>query len=140
MIRRYIRLAWVVCLNGFTIYFHVQAMHENWQLYHLLETRPPLREFVGGSVGILILTTGIVCEVFRVKVAKYINVSYFLIVGTLYTLFGIVGHHDREAWALFPLIGLPALAGALVTLAFYWERNTPEAQRELGGPTVSSKP
>jgi hypothetical protein len=129
MIRRYIRLAWIIALNGYVISLHVGSMQGRSQLYHLLEKRPPWTEFIGGSLGILILAAGIACEVFRFRRARWINIGYFLVMGGFFTLAGIIGRREPEAWVFVPQVGLPALAAATVTSALYWSKSAREAPR-----------
>lgn len=140
MIRRYIRLVWIIALNGYVISLHVGSMQGKWQLYHFLETRPPWTEFVGGSIGILVLATGIAFEVFRLRTAKWINIGYFLAVGSFFTLGGIIGRREPEAWVFVPQVGLPALAAAIVTSVLYWSKYAREVPRDAHTPPIVLKP
>lgn len=137
IIRRYIRLVWIIALNGYVISLHMGLMEGRWQLYHLLGKRPPWTEFVEGSIGILALAAGIVCEMFLLRSAKWINIGYFLIVGVFYSLIGIIGRHEPEAWVFLPQVGLPALVAVIITFALYWNEYPWEAPRDVRTPQQS---
>jgi hypothetical protein len=124
-----VRLVIVVCMNGTLFAIGVTSIVNTFRA----QRTDPVLHFQAAPVlslehllWLLPLLLGIVAELFRSRVAKYINVGYFavisvwMIVGLFFARFHLWGFAEPEHWApAVMLIGTPAACVALLLVWLY---------------------
>jgi hypothetical protein len=119
-----VRLAIVVCINGILFSIGAASIVTTFRA----QRADPVLHYLAAPIfslehllWLMPLLLGIVAELFRWRVAKYINVGYFavaavwMIVGLFLARFHVCGLAEPEHWApAVMLIGTPAACVALL--------------------------
>jgi hypothetical protein len=121
------RLVWVIFANASAGVLIVRNILSERRMYELLQTSMPSRVYVIPCIGLFLLIIGIVVELAHTRVAKYINISVFL-VPTIYALWLFIAsyHTSMEGRAYSLLLGVPCAMVTLITWLTYrrWGRGT----------------
>ena len=127
-----VRGIWVSLTNGAVVYLLYSESSSLALMNVLLENGSQNKQvWFKFCLRALIPTTGILLEVFGQRFAKWVNTGFFLIVGVLLTVAGILAQPDEHATiALF--LGLISLAVACVDWFMYFRisRAYPDAVRQ----------
>jgi len=118
-----VRIAWVFVANMAALYFAIYGSSEVRHLRSLLVTEhalgPTWQDYLRG----VIPAAGIVLEILSLRIAKYVNIGYFLVL----TLFwGVVCVYSWQDMHVRFYAGAFSFLALIVVLAdFYLYRNTP---------------
>jgi len=117
------RIGWVLVVNAVAIYFAVYGSPEVRRLRSYLITDQPLgptwQDYLRGVVP----AVGILFEVLGLKIAKYVNIGYFVVLTGLWGTVCIYNWHDMHARFYSIVYSFLALIVVLVDLRLY--RNRP---------------
>ncbi len=117
------RVAWVLVVNAVAIYFAVYGSPEVRRLRSYLFTDQPLGPTWQDYLRGVIPATGILFEMVGMKIAKYVNIGYFVVLTGLWGIICIYNWHDMHV--RFYSVGYSFLALIVVLVDFRLYRNRP---------------
>jgi hypothetical protein len=116
------RIGWVFVVNAVAAYFAVYGSPEVRRLRAYLITDQPLgptwQDYLRGAIP----AAGILFEILGFKMAKYINIGYFVVLTVLWGAICIYNWHDMDARFYSVAYSFLALIVVLVDLRLYRKR------------------
>jgi hypothetical protein len=116
---RILRLVWVLFTNGAAIYLLYANTRQDALLNDLLEQHSQNRGlWFHFALWATIPVLGIVLEVLGLRLAKWLNLAYFVYFGVVFTAIGILSWPDHHGFMSL-LLGVLALGVTGVSSLFY---------------------
>ncbi len=125
MTGRLTRLLWVLASNSIAAYFAIYGSSDVRRLQYLI-TQQPFRPTWQDLLRGLIPVAGILLEIFGLKIAKYVNIGYFLVLTVFWGTICIYNWQDMHARFYSVAFCFFALIVVIVDLRIYRNKRVAE--------------